>query len=84
MDCLYRGCMFKNADRTNKIIAAGEKCQVPTRECFWKDPCDVKHTVKTRSQARNEPTIDYKAFYDCQFRKGFIDRWVLGKEQKNN
>ena len=30
----------KNADGTNKIINAGEKCLTPTNECFWKDPCE--------------------------------------------
>ena len=30
MDRLYHGCMLKNADRTNKIIAAGENGILPT------------------------------------------------------
>ena len=49
--CIYRGCFYKNADGTNKIIIIGDKCLVPTDECLWKDPCDVKHGVKTRSLA---------------------------------
>ena len=44
---IYHGCFYKNADGTNKIIRAGEECSVPTGECFWKDPCDVKNGVKT-------------------------------------
>ena len=50
MDHIYHGCFLKNADGTNKIIAAGDKCLVATGKCFWKDPSDVKHGVKTRSR----------------------------------
>ena len=84
MDWLYHGCMLKNVDGTNQIIDAGENCFVPTGKCFWKDPSDVKNKVKTRFQTKNEPTVDYKAFDDYQFKREFINRWVLGKEQKNN
>ena len=62
MDRLYHGCMLKNADRTNKIIAAGENGILPTHKYFWKDPSDVKNKVKTRSQTENEPTVDFKTF----------------------
>ena len=34
---MFVSCMFKNADGTNRIIMAGEKCLVPTDKCFWKD-----------------------------------------------
>ena len=33
-----------------------------TNKCFWKDPNDVKHEVKTRSRAHNKPTITFEAF----------------------
>lgn len=84
MERLYHGCMLKNADGTNRIIAADGKCLVPTCKCLWKGPCNVKHGVKTVSRAKNEPTIDCKAFEDYRAKKEFTDRWVLGKEQKSN
>ena len=84
MERLYHGCMLKNADGTNRIIAADEKCLVPTCKCFWKGSCNVKHGVKTGSRAKNEPTIDCKAFDNYRAKKEFTDRWVLGKEQKSN
>ena len=34
MDHIYPGCMFQNADGTNRIIAAGEKFLVPNSNCF--------------------------------------------------
>ena len=61
MDKIYHGSFYKNADGTNKIIAAGECCLAPTDKCFWKDPYDVKHGVKTRSRANNQPTISFQA-----------------------
>ena len=60
--CIYHGCFFKNADGTNKIIRASEECSVPTDECFWKDPCDLKNGVKTRSRAKNEPGVTFRDF----------------------
>lgn len=42
--------MTKNTDGTNKIIDLCKKCLVPTDECFWKNPRDIKkYKVKTRS-----------------------------------
>ena len=85
MDKIYHGSFPKNADGTNSIIAAGEKCVVATNKCFWKEPCDVvKHGVKTRSRAYTEPSVDYKSFDDYYIKREWINRWVLGKEQKNN
>ena len=58
MDKIYHGCFNKNADGTNKIIVAGERCLAPTDKCFGKDPNDVKHGVKTRSDAiRSQPLV---------------------------
>ena len=45
---ICHGCFYKNADGTNKIIAAGEACPVPTDECFWKDLCNVRHGGKDK------------------------------------
>ena len=69
---IYHGCFYKNADETNKIINAGEKCSVPTDECFWKDPCDVKNMVKTRSRAKNKPVVTLKDF-NCYLDKKIDD-----------
>ena len=53
MNCIYHGCMTKNADGTNKIILAGEKFLVPTAKCFWKYPKDIECMgAKTRSQTK--------------------------------
>ena len=53
MNCIYHGCMTKNADGTNKIILAGEKFLVPTAKCFWKYPRDIECMgAKTRSQTK--------------------------------
>ena len=60
--CIYHGCFYKNADRTNKFINASEKCFAPTNDCFWKDPSDVKNGVKTRSHAKNKPKVTLR---DC-------------------
>lgn len=77
--------MFKSTDRTNRIIAAGEKCIVPTSQCFWKDPCDIgNRRVKATFRAKNEPTISYKELDDYVSQGECIKRWVLGIEQKNN
>lgn len=56
----YTSRFPKNAYGTNSIIAAGKKCFVTTKKCFWKDPCDVlKYGVKTRSCAYTEPIVDF-------------------------
>ena len=62
MDKIYHSCFYKNPDGKNKIIVAGERCFVPTNKCFWKDPNDVKHGLKTKSRAHNKPTISLQAF----------------------
>ena len=62
---IYHGYFYKNVDGTNKIIKTGDKCLAPTDECFWKDPRDIKHRVKTRSRAKNEPRITLKDFNRC-------------------
>ena len=63
--------LLKNADGTNKIIAAGDKCLVATGKCFWKDPSDVKHGVKTRS--REEDYDRYASYED-------YDRYIMRNE----
>ena len=34
------------------------------QNAFWKHPCDVKNMVKTQSQTKNKPTVDFKTFDD--------------------
>ena len=58
----YHGCFTKNADGTNKIIGPGEKCLIPTAQCFWKDPEDVRSEIKTRSQLKNQPTVSIEVY----------------------
>ena len=72
---IYHGCFYENVDGTNKIIKTGDKCLVPTDECFWKDPCDVKQGVKTRSCAKNELRVtlkDFNRYYD----EKLVDFWT--------
>lgn len=63
MDQISRCCMTKNVDQMNKLIGSGEKCLVPTGECFWKDPMDIKKCkVKTTSYTKKEPTVSIKDY----------------------
>ena len=58
-----------------KLSKQVTKCLAPTDECFWKDPCDVKHRVKTRSRAKNEPRVtlkDFNRYYD----EKLVDFWI--------
>ena len=84
MDRIYHVCFPKNVNGTNRIIAKDENCLIPTSECFWKDPLDIKNGVKTRSRTKNGTTINLKGFDQYHIQKQFISCWVLGKEQKNN
>ena len=69
---IYHGWFYKNTDGTNKIINAGEKCSVPTDECFWKDPCDVKNRVETRSRAKNK-AVDTLKDFNCYLDEKIVD-----------
>ena len=73
--CIYRGCFYKNANGTNKIIIIGDKCLVPTDECLWKDPCDVKQGVKTRSRAKNQPRVTLKDL-NCYYDEELVEFWI--------
>ena len=75
MDKIYHGCFYKNSDGTNKIIVAGERCFAPTDTCFWKDPNDVKHRVKTRSSANNEPTVSFQPV--DKYRENKIEKTLI-------
>ena len=68
MDCIYHGCMTKNADGANRIIGPGERCFVPTSRPFWKHLEDIDISgVKTRNQYKRQPTVSIRAF-DTYFR----------------
>lgn len=83
MEGMYHGCFFKNADGTNKIIKTGETCLTPTDECFFKNPCDVRNGVKTRSRTKNEPTVGLESFnqyHSEKLPKYRIKGWSQGEE----
>ena len=85
MDQIYDGCMTKNVDETNKLIGPGEKCLVPTEECFWKDPWDIKkYKVNTRSCTQKKPTMGIKDYNNCMQQKQWINPWLLGLPEGNN
>ena len=80
MMLVYHDCFTKNVDGTNKIIGPGEKCLIPTAQCFWKDPEDVRSGVKTRNQLKNQPTVsmeDYQYYFQ---KKQRIQRWISNTE----
>ena len=55
MNLIYHGCFTKNADGTNKIILAGERCLYSTAKTFWKFLEDIEIVVvKVRSQTKRE------------------------------
>ena len=73
MPRIYHGCFPKNADGANRIITPGEECLVPTDKFVWKDSFNVIIRVKTRSQAKTDPAVDFKTF----------DNYLLLKELIN-
>ena len=55
MNLICHGFFTKNADGTNKIKFAGERCLCPTVKPFWKFPEDIEIVVvKARSQTKRE------------------------------
>ena len=87
MYLIYHGCMTKNKDCLNRLIGPGEKCLVPTDECFWKDPRDIRSCmVKTRSCTRTEPTVSIKDYhtislYTSETMDQSMGAWYRTKEQ---
>ena len=58
-----------------KLSGQVKKCIVPTDECFWKDPCEVKNGVKTRLREKNELKVtlrDFNRYYD----EKIVDFWI--------
>ena len=69
MNRIYHGCFTKNADGTNKIILAGERCLCPTSKPFWKYPEDIENVgVKTCSQTKREQQCVRKKAYNKYLR----------------
>ena len=83
MNRIYHGCFTKNADGTNKIILAGEKCLFPTSKCFWNFPENLENIgVKTCSQRKRDLTVSKKD-YDQYFKnKGRIHRWITAADSE--
>ena len=54
MGKIYHHCFYENVDGANKVIVTGEQCLTRTSKCFWEDPNDIEHRVKTRSPAQSE------------------------------
>ena len=71
MALIYHGCFTKKADGTNKLIGPREKCLIPTAQCFWKDPKNVRSGIKTLS------IEDYQYYFP---KKERIQRWILSTE----
>ena len=53
MDEICHGCAEGYKDGLHVLITKGEKCRIPTTDCFWKDPHDVINYVKTSTQTEN-------------------------------
>ena len=53
MDEICHGCAEGYKDGLHVLITKGEKCRIPTTDCFWKDPHDVINYVKTCTQTEN-------------------------------
>ena len=51
----------------NKLISSDEKCRVPSENCFWKHPRDIKNCqVKPRNHTKKEPIVnieDYNNYF---------------------
>ena len=78
IDRIYHGCVYANVDGTNKLIAEGDACLIPTNTCFWKDASDVATHVKTRSMTKKERSVSLKGFNKYfKDKKKEHDRWNL-------
>ena len=83
MEKVYRSCMTKNADGTNKIIGPGEQCLIPTNNPFWKQPQDIKNCgVKTRSCTKKEAMVSIQSYRNYVEQKERAGQWVVGTEPR--
>ena len=79
---IYHGCFRKNIHETNRIIANGENCLVPTSRAFWKYIEDITPGVKTCSQYKKQKAADQKminTYFRNKNRKGRI-RWLTAPD----
>ena len=82
MNRVYHGCFTKNADGTNKIILAGERCLCPISRPFWKFSEDILDLgVKTRSQTKKAQQCVTKETYNQHFdNKKRFHRWIYSSD----
>ena len=82
MNYIYHGCFTKNANGTNKIILAGERCLCPTSKPFWKFPEAIDNVgVKTRSQTKREQQrVTKKAYNEYFENKKRIHQWITAPD----
>ena len=73
MDRVYHSCAYVNLDGTPKLIAKTEKCLIPTNKCFWKDTCDTRAKIKTRTMTSSEKAASLKT----------INNYFKSKEEDN-
>ena len=82
MNYIYHGCFTKNANGTNKIILAGERCLCPTSKPFWKFHEAIDNVgVKTRSQTKREQQrVTKKAYNEYFENKKRIHQWIAAPD----
>ena len=84
MDRIYHGCGLKYSNGANTIIGGNEKCLIPTKKCFWKDPRDVINTVNARWQLKKQPTAHYKTiekYLEQRVKKIIKDQLAIFEEK---
>ena len=72
---IHHGCFSKNRDGTNKLIEKEKNCITPTNKPFWKYPEDVSSEVKTRSQEKNQKSLQILCTTNTLNKKTFRDGW---------
>ena len=82
MNRVYHGCFTKNADGTNKIILAGERCLCPISRPFWKFSENILDLgVKTRCQTKKAQQCVAKETYNQHFdNKKRFHRWIYSSD----
>ena len=82
MNRIYHGCFAKNADGTNKIILAREKCLCSTSKSFWKFLEDILDLgIKTRNQTKKGQQRVTKETYNQYFgNKKQLHRWIYSSD----
>ena len=52
MNKIYHSCMYNNKDGSNKLYKNSENCCSGTNCPFWRQPWEIKSSVKTRLQEK--------------------------------